>query len=447
MARTLDQQRDHGSHRVLGAIVLLLAVGFCGLVFSGTLRSVTQPGGTRVQATFATTARMPVGARVRVHGVDVGRVDAKQLDPGGRTSTVTLVVDGDALPLHRDATVAIHWRTILGGNYQVVLDPGTAAAGPLGSARIPASQTSTQVEADDLLSALREQERGGIATMLTELPHALSDAPAPRRALDAVAAAGPDLAGGLKALRGEDRDDLQDLVGSAARTVAALDTAGPTLTDVVEGGAGTLGVTARRAADVQATITASARIAPNVRTTIRQLQATLRLADPVLAELDGVAPAVAPTLTRLRPVVTQASALLGDARPLLRDLRPAASALAGAAQDGRPLLHDVEPALKRADETILPDLAKPDKISRRPTYQMIGSTVAALDAAAAGYDAVSHFVALTPGAGERALDTLPCRTYFGDAASPKLIACQQLSQYLPTLFGAPSQPPTRKARR
>jgi phospholipid/cholesterol/gamma-HCH transport system substrate-binding protein len=219
------------------------------------------------------------------------------------------------------------------------------------------------------------------------------------------------------------------------------------MNDVVEGGAGTLTVTARRAAEVKASITRSARIGPNVRTTVSRLQATLRLADPVLAELETVAPDVQPTLARLRPTITQASALLADARPLLRDLRPTAAALASSAKDGRPLLRDIEPALKRADETILPDLAKPDQITGRPTYQMIGSTISALDAAAGGYDAVSHVVALTAGAGERALDTLPCRTYFGDPASPKLIACQQLSQYLPTLFGAPSPPPTTKKAR
>jgi hypothetical protein len=76
---------------------------------------------------------------------------------------------------------------------------------------------------------------------------------------------------------------------------------------------------------------------------------------------------------------------------------------------------------------------------------MIGPTVASLNAASAGFDKVSHFVALTPGGGERALDTLPCKTYFVQPGSKELLACQTLDEFLQG-FPRLAQRPTSRGR-
>jgi phospholipid/cholesterol/gamma-HCH transport system substrate-binding protein len=414
----------------LGVITAVFALGFCAFVFSGTFQHVTAPGGTRAAAVFNSTARLAKGMPVRVGGVVVGRVDKVGLDPGKRSATVQMILQHEALPLYRDARADLRWRTALGANYSIELDRGSPAAGRLADLRIPESRTSSQVEVDQILSAIQAPERSGLKTTLTELPRALADKRQPAGALSALANASPQLSRGLSAVRGQQRGDLARLVANTARTVAAMSAEPARVSDLIEGGAGTVAVTARRSGDIQRTIADSAAVLPRVTNTLQRLDHTLQVADPVIADLRSAAPAVAPTLTRLRPAVTEADALLADAKPLVQRLRPAAKALAGAARAARPLVDELQPILARVDERILADLAKPDPVSGRPTYQMLGPTVASLDAAAAGYDSVSHFVTLTPGGGERAIDSLPCRTYFGQPHSPKSITCESLDQLL-----------------
>lgn len=432
-----------GDHQVaIGLLVLVGVFGVSLLVFSGIPRALYDTRGETVTAVFRTTAVMAKDTPVRVHGVRVGRVKKTTLNEGGRSATVELAVREEGLPLYKDATAGLDIATVLGGNYVIDIDPGTPSRGELDPLVIPQRQTSTQVEVDEVLEPIRVDEREGLKTMLDELPRAFAENEAPARALGRLADISPQLTRGVGALRGERRDrDLRALVTNTASTVRALDAPADSLTRLVEGGAVTVATTAGREGDIRTTIDRAARVLPEVKTTVDLLDETLGLADPVIARLREPAADVAPTVRALRPTLVGADRLLRDARPLLRSLRPAATSLASAAREGRPLLDELSPVLRRVDRRILPDLAKPDEVTGRPTYQMLGPGVSALHSLAGAFDEVSGLVNLTPSGGERAIDSAPCQVYLTDPTSDELAQCRDIGDAIQDFFSFDPIPP------
>ena len=424
-----DRQAALGALVVGGLLFVTLAV------FSGIPRRAYDDRGTTVKVVVPTTALISTKTRVRVNGVPVGRVKKMTLNPGGRNATVEIAVRKEGMPLYKDAQAHIKFSTLLGGNYTLDLDRGTPSKGKLDPLVIPESQATTQVELDQILEPIRADQRGGLKTMLHELPQALSDHAAPARALGRLADVSPVLTQGLGAVRGEQADsDLRALVRNTASTVRALNAPANSLDRLFNGAAATVRTTAQREADIRATIADAARVMPSVRTTVQQLDRTLALADPVVGRLQAPAGEVAPTVSALRPTLVGADRLLRDARPLVRSLRPAITAVAGAARQGRPLLDELTPSLTRADRTILPDLAKVDPVSHRATYEMLGAGLTALTGLGSSFDTIAGFVHLGLGGGERALDTPPCHTYFTDPTATQLVKCKAIGDALRDYF-------------
>jgi phospholipid/cholesterol/gamma-HCH transport system substrate-binding protein len=425
------------SDRMLGAMVIAGLVALSILVFGGMVNRAFEGKGKTVTAVFNDTSQLVKGDPVRVRGVNEGRVRHIRLNRDGRTATVTMEVYGEALPLHRDASATVKQRTALGGNYFVDLVPGHAAAGPLPSQHIPVARTTNPVEVDTVLRNLRDGERRGLKTLFREVPNALSDRPALPRALSSVADSASLLRAGVAAARGEHDGDLRVLVENTARLTDSLAQNSQALTAMVQHGALVTESIADRGADVQALLDRSASVAPRVEETMRRLDGTLRLTDPLLARLRVPAGEVAPTLRTLRPTLIGAEHLLADARPLFARLRPAATSLAAAARDGSPLLSDLAPSLERLADKIIPDLSKPDPVTRRSTFAMMGPTAAGFSSAAAAYDNLSHFVGLASGGGEGAVDTSPCRTYFTDpdaAGAHDVAECDDIAKFLDDLL-------------
>jgi len=124
---------------------------------------------------------------VRVHGVDVGQVTGVQRAPAGRGVQIEMAIDdGKGVTLHDDARLALRWRTLLGRNMYVDLDPGSRSAPPLGHASIPRSRTSDQIELDTALEPLDARGRAAMKTMLGEFDRGFSDPAAVSGTIDAV---------------------------------------------------------------------------------------------------------------------------------------------------------------------------------------------------------------------------------------------------------------------
>jgi ABC-type transporter Mla subunit MlaD len=424
-ARRLDSTVLIGVGTVAAALLFMVAAftGWFGTVFSGSTHDV--------KAVFASTQQVRSGDDVRIHGITVGQVGSMQLDPGARTSTMTMALDHSAGPLYADARATVRWKLLLGGSFYVDLDRGTPAAGPLGSRAIPVNHTGNQVELEDVISFAKGASQTGLQTIPGELAKALRDAQPPTRALGTLADVAPSVAKGLHAVRGQQADqDLKTLVSASADTVHALDTANHDVRGVVAGAAATLTTTAARQADIQSTLAQAPGVLQRTDATLSGLDTTLGLADPLLARLHGPAADVAPTIASLHPTVVGADQLLRKAVPLLNALRPAVSSLASTARQGVPLLDGLTPSINRLSDTILPYLNEVDPETKHTTAEMIGPTMAALGPNIAGQlDDNGRFIRFPATAGSQPA-YLPCQENFGNPDKTKLLECETLQAAL-----------------
>ncbi|WP_320671859.1 MlaD family protein [Patulibacter defluvii] len=423
----------------IGIVALLLL-----LAFSGTLNRLQQGGGrTTIRVQLADAQQLRAGDKVRIQGVDVGRVERIERDRGARTATASLALDDDAGPIYGDASVAIRFRTLLGAAFFVDLDRGRATAGPLGSRGIPASRSSNQVELEQITSIVQGDARRGLQTLAGELATTFTDTDSPGRAVDALADVAPDVRRGIGALRGlEPGRDVPELVRNAERAMRALNQSSEQLRTLVAAGARTLETVAGRQADLRATLDRAPRTLADTDRTLVRLDGTLRTANPLLDELRVGAGDVAPTVRALRPTVVRADRLVHRAVPLVRALRPASTALAHTARDGVPLLNDLQPSVDRLDRTILPYLDEVDPETQHSTAQMIGPTFVGVGSGAAGQeDGNGRFIRFPLTTGNNFL-YLPCQLMINDPSAKKLLECQSLEGLLNQVLSYdPTKPP------
>ena len=106
---------------------------------------------------------------VRVAGVNVGTIGAVRRV--GTHAEVDLLLH-QRIPVYRDATAALMPHTPFEGTTFVDLDPGTPAAGRLGSAPIPRLQSSVFVSAGDVLSTFTAPVRRSFQVIVAELDRA-----------------------------------------------------------------------------------------------------------------------------------------------------------------------------------------------------------------------------------------------------------------------------------
>jgi phospholipid/cholesterol/gamma-HCH transport system substrate-binding protein len=421
--------------RVLGLITLTVAVALLLGDFTGVLRGAFSGGGRTVHAVFADAQQLETGDLVRVRGVDVGKVTGISLNPGARSANVAMQLDSSAGPLYADAGAQLRWRTILGASYAVYLDRGSPAAGPLGSRAIPESRTSNQVQVEDVAGVDSGAAQTGLQTMPAELAQAFSDPAATAQAFGTLASVSPSLATGVGALRGQNADaDLRTLVSATATTVQALDSPTNEMRALVGAAAATLETTASQQAAIRATIADSPGTLQSARTTVTQLNGTLRLADPLLSSLMPSAPSVAPTVSELHGTVTGLNDVLNHAVPLLHALRPAVGSLAQASRAGLPLLNGLTPTFDRVNNSILPYMGAIDPQTKHSASEMIGGTFTGLGSGApAQEDANGHFIRFPVTAGSSST-YLPCQIYYGNPDAKKLLECQTLQQAMQTVF-------------
>ncbi len=105
---------------VLGALVLVAALGF--LAYAYTTSNVADPGGYRLEASFAGIGGVRTGSDVRVAGIKVGEVVRARLNDQTYQAVLDLsVASGVELPLDSSARIAS--EGLLGGQF-VELQPG-----------------------------------------------------------------------------------------------------------------------------------------------------------------------------------------------------------------------------------------------------------------------------------------------------------------------------------
>ena len=130
---------------VMGAIVLLAAVGFVALAYEAA--NVKGNGGYEIAAEFGSTGGLLVGDDVRISGIKVGQITAQQLDSITYVAKVSMAID-PTIKIPSDSSARITAASLLGGNY-LELMPG-AATDTLGAGAV-IYDTRDPISLSDLL--------------------------------------------------------------------------------------------------------------------------------------------------------------------------------------------------------------------------------------------------------------------------------------------------------
>ena len=130
---------------VMGAIVLLAAVGFVALAYEAA--DVKGNGGYEIAAEFGSTGGLSVGDDVRISGIKVGQITAQQLDSVTYVAKVSMAID-PTIKIPSDSSARITAASLLGGNY-LELMPG-AATDTLGAGAV-IYDTRDPISLSDLL--------------------------------------------------------------------------------------------------------------------------------------------------------------------------------------------------------------------------------------------------------------------------------------------------------
>ena len=340
-----------------GALALVLAVVGTYLGFT---KSIPFRSHFEIKAAFQTANNVKQNSAVRIAGVNVGKVTKVDfLHKGQPQAVVTMRIDKRGLPIHKDATMMIRPRIFLEGNFFVDIKPGSPSAPVLGDGdMVPANQTSTPVQLDQILTSLQSDTREDLQLLLREFS----------KGLDGEGGAGfnrsiPHWEGAYKggaivsdALLGKTKHDLSGYVEQAGLVAEALDRNSVQLKSLVT--------------DFNTTARALAIKDTELEQAIKELPRTLRVGRPALAALNDSFPPLRRFTADLRPTTRSSKPALDASIPLVRelkglvtkpelrglvkDLRPTVPSLAQLNIASIPLYEQVRAASSCQNEVILP---------------------------------------------------------------------------------------------
>jgi phospholipid/cholesterol/gamma-HCH transport system substrate-binding protein len=135
---------------------------------------------------FSNADGLKIDSLVRIAGVNVGKVTSVQpvagcktkayqgIDPTCTASDVTMEIDSNGLPLHKDATFWIRPRIFLEGNFFIQATQGTpeAPVAPNGYV-FPIQSGKGSVQFDQLLTSLQSDTRKNLQTLLQQYGYAV----------------------------------------------------------------------------------------------------------------------------------------------------------------------------------------------------------------------------------------------------------------------------------
>ncbi|HEX4108492.1 MAG TPA: MlaD family protein [Solirubrobacteraceae bacterium] len=438
---TAKSRRKVGDHRLRTGIILLV-VALIAFYFSLTKQvPFIGQSGTVLRAEFTEPNQLSghsAGSTpVRVDGVDVGHVTSIKLTDGGRAGIVTMRITNHSVQLHSDATATEKFRTLLGADFAIALNPGSSSAPPLGGNFIGLSHTTVQVELDDVLRAFSGNTPAATRTDLAQLS-SLLNGPQTGTLIDTVPPTLAPTATAFRAVQGTDPGDLAGLVQSASRTTRSLGRYQASLESLISGAQETLDATAAETVplaetfrDAPAALDATETVAQSVEQTLPSLNTLIDALQPGAREL-------APAASAARPAVLGLRTTLDRAQPVLRLLQPAISELAAASPPGQTLMSELAPTVTRLQSQLIPYLQTPDSDLKIPLIDLIGPTFSGLASIASEYDNHAHVLHFPAQPSANSLTLVPCTVFVGAPTPSELLQCNSLNSLLGTLLGGSS---------
>ena len=409
---------------VVGITLLVLAVIATYLSFAKDVPFINEP--YEIKAAFRDSAGITAHSPVRIAGVEVGEVTrVEHTRPGAQSATVTLALRGKGLPVHEDASAKIRPRIFLEGNFFVDLSPGTARRGEMGEGEtIPASRTTTPVQFDQVLGALKSDTRNDLRDVFTAVSTArdAGGAQAFNDSLRFQPAAYKFTAIVSEALLGKRPGDLGDWIRDQGIVSGAADADPARLRSLVVD----FNRTAAALADRESALTAA----------VGELPRTLRAATPALDALEAAFPDVrrfargarpgvrslGPTVDALLPLVKQLRGAVreNELGALSRSLRSATPALASVAKTAVPVLSKLRLLSSCANEVLVPfgndqivDKAFP---THGPVYEELAKFTTGLAGESRSFDANGPWFKVQASGGAETLNL--GNGLFGSAIAP-----------------------------
>jgi phospholipid/cholesterol/gamma-HCH transport system substrate-binding protein len=272
------------------------------------------------------------GQTVNVAGVEVGEISAVRLERG--RAIVTLQLDGQDVPVYKDASVLLRPRTGL-RDMVAELTPGTRAAGRLEPGkRIPIGQTLPDVNLDEILAALDADTRTYLRMLLGDAADGLRGTERDlANTLRRVEPTARDLRR-VNAALAERRRNLARTIHSFSLLVGELGARDDQLATFVDSSNAVLAALARQDASLRATLHGLPGALGETRRALGKAQALGAELGPTLQSLRPGARALGPSLRATRPFLERTRPVIRDEiRPFVRATLPTIRTLSPAARD------------------------------------------------------------------------------------------------------------------
>jgi phospholipid/cholesterol/gamma-HCH transport system substrate-binding protein len=410
---------------------ILTLLFFAVLAYFGFTKAIPFRHHFEIQAVVKSSNLLRPNSPVRIAGVNVGKVVATGRYKHTDLSVITLRIDGNGRPIHRDATLKIRPRLFLEGNFYVDLQPGTPSTGTLDDrGLIPITQTGTPVQLDQVLTALQSDTRGslqealkGLGTAFNGKPTAADDAdqlPSVRgltgaqalnKTLKTSSQALTETAQVAGALLGPKPHGLSQTIHGLTQVMTTLADRQTDLADLITNFNETVGTTAAHASDLRATVHELGPTAQHAATAFTELDAALPATRQFARNLTASVPELPATIAAAKPWLAQTQKLLGqdELGGLLDRLSPATSELAALGHATRVWLPKIDLFNRCITDVIIPtgNLKVDDGAlsAKTENYKEFWQAMVGLAAEGQGFDGNGNFLRLQSAGGQDTIRT------------------------------------------
>lgn len=108
---------------IIGAMVLIVAVGFLTFAYKGSEMSVDRGAGYTVKAKFANATGVNIGSDVRIGGIKIGVISDMKLDPNTYDAVAVMHIN-DQTKLPADSSAAIVGAGLLSEKFIQIVPGG-----------------------------------------------------------------------------------------------------------------------------------------------------------------------------------------------------------------------------------------------------------------------------------------------------------------------------------
>jgi len=412
-----------GANPITVGLIALVVIGLiCYFGFTKN-NPFSQP--FQFKAVFSSANSIRLSSPVRIAGVNVGKVVKVEGQEGTNNAVVTMEMQNQGLPIHKDAELKIRPRIFLEGNFFVDLKPGTPQAPTISDGEtIPAGQTAIPVQLDQVLTSLQLNTRKNLQVLLIELGSGLTAMPtAAENAQQPPMTQGKSAAQALnnaliysepalknsalvnQALQGINPDDLPNLIRGLAATSTKLVGSETQLGDLVD--------------NFNTTMAAIASEQSAVRESVKLLGPTVKHAYASLGSLNAALPSLAqfsldfipgveqtqPTIDAVTPWVAQATPLVSQPElgGVAANLQPSTESLAQLSAATIPTLTQTLNFSQCVSNVLIPtgDVVVPDGAfsTGKPNSQEFWDSLAGFNGESQSFDGNGQIVHFSAGGG------------------------------------------------